>query len=345
MPQIAPTLDTPSIHPTYVRMLCLTLKQHGINIDEILQRAGLPPWSTLAETELYIDQRTLNRLIGTAVDMSGRPWLGIEVGTSIPISAHGPVGYAVIASKNLLQALQTIVRFGVLRNTTLHYRINEETNGMAVTLIERLNLEESRGFMMGVMFAVLIRIMETVVGQPLQRLVIDLPFAEPPWRHEIEKVCNGSLRFNMRQLALHLDHETLSLPCITADSRAYTQACLTCEQELAQENDGTLAQRVRELLGNCQEDYPHLAELAKHFSMSERTFMRRLKEEDSNYQSLLDGVRKDRALWYLRQTRYSIEEIAQRMGYADTSNFSRTFRRWFGITPGDVRRGSSPSSS
>ncbi|PKN32436.1 MAG: hypothetical protein CVU61_18020, partial [Deltaproteobacteria bacterium HGW-Deltaproteobacteria-19] len=29
----------------------------------------------------------------------------------------------------------------------------------------------------------------------------------------------------------------------------------------------------------------------------------------------------------------SIERIAERLGYRDTSNFSRTFRRWAGTTP------------
>jgi AraC-like DNA-binding protein len=32
-----------------------------------------------------------------------------------------------------------------------------------------------------------------------------------------------------------------------------------------------------------------------------------------------------------------VEEIAARLGYADTSNFSRTVRRWFGAAPRELR--------
>ena len=50
-------------------------------------------------------------------------------------------------------------------------------------------------------------------------------------------------------------------------------------------------------------------------------------------------MRQERAGWYLAHTRLSVEEIAARLGYADTSNFSRTYRRWFGRTPSQARAG------
>ena len=69
-----------------------------------------------------------------------------------------------------------------------------------------------------------------------------------------------------------------------------------------------------------------------------RTLIRRLKQESSSYQTLLDTSRQQRALWYLCHTPYTVEDIAARLGYTDTTNFSRTFRRWFGRAPGEVRR-------
>ena len=77
----------------------------------------------------------------------------------------------------------------------------------------------------------------------------------------------------------------------------------------------------------------------RYFNLSPRTLIRRLKDEGSAYQQLLDAVRQERAGWYLAHTRLSVEEIAARLGYADTSNFSRTYRRWFGRTPSQARGG------
>jgi AraC-like DNA-binding protein len=69
--------------------------------------------------------------------------------------------------------------------------------------------------------------------------------------------------------------------------------------------------------------------MARELNMSPRTLFRRLSEEGISYQQILDEMRKEMAEWYLRKTREPIESIADRLGYADASNFSRTFRRWY----------------
>jgi hypothetical protein len=65
----------------------------------------------------------------------------------------------------------------------------------------------------------------------------------------------------------------------------------------------------------------------------------KLKAHGTSYQMLLDDVRQELAIWYLRQTDLSVEAIAERLGYSDTSNFSRTCKRWFGLTPRQIRQG------
>jgi AraC-like DNA-binding protein len=44
-------------------------------------------------------------------------------------------------------------------------------------------------------------------------------------------------------------------------------------------------------------------------------------------------VRREAALWHLRQERLSVSELALVLGYSETSAFSRAFRRWFGVSP------------
>ena len=84
-----------------------------------------------------------------------------------------------------------------------------------------------------------------------------------------------------------------------------------------------------------------LEQLAGEFHLSERTLIRRLREEGVQYQQLLDEVRQELACWLLQNTPLSVERVAERLGYRDTSNFSRTFRRWLGVTPHAWRKGSS----
>lgn len=335
---LATTVDTPIVHPTYVRMLCATLRRHGVDVDAVLRAADVGPWSEMATSETLLDHRRIKRLIAQALQASGRPGLGLEVGATVQISAHGPLGFAAIASRDLLQAWETVARFGGLRYGAVQYRLVRENGGAVMELIERMDLADTRTFVSSMMFAAMVRVSEAVLGSRLDRLVVDLPFPQPLWHEEITRLCVGTVRYNAQRLVFRLDEATLTHPGITADPKAYALACQQCEQLLAQAERIPLAQRVGELLGSREGHYPTLTELAATFHLSQRTLIRRLKAEGSSYQALLDASRQQRAMWYLTQTHHSVEEIAARLGYTDTTNFSRTFRRWFGKAPGDVRR-------
>jgi AraC-like DNA-binding protein len=65
--------------------------------------------------------------------------------------------------------------------------------------------------------------------------------------------------------------------------------------------------------------------------------MRHLRARGTRWRALLDGARREQAAWHLLHGREPVERIAARLGYQDSSNFSRTFRRWFGVTPSEYR--------
>jgi AraC-like DNA-binding protein len=68
--------------------------------------------------------------------------------------------------------------------------------------------------------------------------------------------------------------------------------------------------------------------------VSARTLQRKLKEEGINFQQLADDVRKTLAINYLKSGTYQVKEISYLLGYNELSAFTRTFKRWTGITPG-----------
>ena len=98
-------------------------------------------------------------------------------------------------------------------------------------------------------------------------------------------------------------------------------------------------------LGWSKQGHQLVGELAEREHVSSRTLIRKLRDEGLTYQQLLDRVREDLACWWLLHSDMSVEAIADRLGYQDTSNFSRTFRRWVGMTPSEFQRlGDAPSA-
>jgi AraC-like DNA-binding protein len=78
--------------------------------------------------------------------------------------------------------------------------------------------------------------------------------------------------------------------------------------------------------------------VARALGLSARTLQRRLTDEGTSYQDVLDGARAELARAYLDEG-WSVTEAAFMLGFADISSFSRAFRRWTGQRPSAHRHG------
>jgi AraC-like DNA-binding protein len=53
---------------------------------------------------------------------------------------------------------------------------------------------------------------------------------------------------------------------------------------------------------------------------------------------VVDELRRDMAIRYLRDTDLTVEEIAETLGFSDAANFRQAFRRWTKTTPREFQR-------
>jgi AraC-like DNA-binding protein len=178
------------------------------------------------------------------------------------------------------------------------------------------------------------------VAGSLQGLHVAVPGARPAWWAQYRALADAEFGFGAQALSLSFTASLLDAPGIAADGAAHAAALRECEAQAAAAQHQALSaaalveQRLRTVHGAA---YPSQQQLARELKCSVRTLIRRLAHEGTSYQRLLDGVRQDRALWYLRHTQASVEEIAHALGYQDASNFGRTCRRWFGEAPARLR--------
>ena len=113
------------------------------------------------------------------------------------------------------------------------------------------------------------------------------------------------------------------------------------EEELAaMAQSSGLEQRVRIAVARMlSEGVPALSLIASNLGMSARTLQRRLSDQGQSYQGLVDLARQELAEQLLRDTDYSLAEIAFLTGFSEQSGFTRAFKRWSGQTPRSYRLG------
>jgi len=95
---------------------------------------------------------------------------------------------------------------------------------------------------------------------------------------------------------------------------------------------------VRAALPHTEGGFRSFDEVAGKLGLSARTLRRRLSGDGLSFASLVDDERKARALVLLRKEALSLDEVANRLGYADGSTFARAFQRWTGDSPAVYRR-------
>lgn len=95
-----------------------------------------------------------------------------------------------------------------------------------------------------------------------------------------------------------------------------------------------LAARVRdEVKGRLGRGAVGIEAVSAALGLSARTLQRRLREEGSSYQQVLDAVRAQAAKDWLANAQRSVGELAARLGYSEPGAFDRAFRRWTGQSP------------
>ena len=92
------------------------------------------------------------------------------------------------------------------------------------------------------------------------------------------------------------------------------------------------------MLREADGSLPTLNDLSRVLNLTPRTLEPRLGKEGERFLDLVKRVRSERACALLRDGRLPVTQIAYQLGYRDSANFSRAFRRELGITPSDYRR-------
>jgi AraC-like DNA-binding protein len=77
--------------------------------------------------------------------------------------------------------------------------------------------------------------------------------------------------------------------------------------------------------------------MASELGLSLRTFHRRLADDGTSYQSIVDGMRRSLATELLENTNLTISEVADRTGFSDGAGFRKAFKKWTGKSPNDFR--------
>lgn len=314
---------------------------------ELCARWHVAPEELVADTALArLDMHSLdsritplefNVLVDRALRLTGEPALGYHFGLQTKLSAHGFLGYAVMTSATLQDAIQLTEKFFSLRSGPLRMKFFVEGDSAIVQVDSTVDIKPPFAFPFESILVGLCHAGAYITGEKSMSAEIWIDFPEPNYYIHFEHLLPCPIRYGKNVNQLRFPARFLSKPLLLADATASHLAQEQCERELEALASQPLVSRVKALLGENLAEMPDLESVASRCCMSARSLKRKLAEHGVSFSELVADMRRDEANALLADGRLSIEQIALRLGYRDPANFTRAFKMWMGETPRQYR--------
>jgi AraC-like DNA-binding protein len=306
-------------------------------VAELCDAAGLEP-EALDDPSARLPLSQLACLYEAAARLTGDTAFGLRVGSRVDLRSFGIFGYILLNSATIGQAFSRLARYLALWTEGAGFRVEAEGKSA------RLSWEYFDGGIgetrhdceMSLLSAASLGLLRARDWRPRE---VHLRHA-PPGRNtdDHRKLFRAPVHFRMAANALILDKAALDAPMLGADPALGELLAGYADGQLVAKPE-SLARRARAAIrAALGEGRPSLAVLARRLGISARSLQRKLGEEGVSPRELLRTVRRDMAEEYLRDRRMPIARIAERLGFADATEFQRAFRAWTGMTPGGFRR-------
>lgn len=256
--------------------------------------------------------------------------LGEGLGRHLHFSHYGLLGYLMLLSPTLGQALTTALQFPLQLGSYFHIRLLQSATEAKLQFTHYSGRPELFRFHLRLCAEAYRQIMADLGGFHRDRL-------QPCYRDQGDA-----------DDALCFDRTLLATPLPYAQASVFAQTLGQCQALERQIRDlllQPLVLKVRALLQSDLRRYSAMNAVAAELHMSERTLHRHLRKSATTFQLLLDDVRLHRAVSQLHSRRHSLAQIAEELGFADASAFTQAFKRWTGHSPKALIDGQTETST
>jgi AraC-like DNA-binding protein len=325
----------------WARQLAAELKLKGHPAKRLMAQAGLDERSLNAEgARIPFDKYA--EFFELAAEATGDTCLGLHFGQTRDARDAGLIGYVGLSSPTVADAINNISRYRRVFSDAIEIEAGDfEESGR---LRWGFPAFAAHRFIQASEFSAvnLLHALRQMTGRNLAPDMVSLTHPRNHRIKDFERFFGCPVKFGGHENIIGFKLADLQIPLLTADNRLLAILRTHCEEVLSRRSEPTptLVETVERLIADrLTKGDAKLESIATELGMSPRTLSRRLTEHGTTFNAALEGLRKELALRFLRDSNLVLTEIAFLMGYTEISTFSHAFKRWTGKSPAAYRRG------
>jgi AraC-like DNA-binding protein len=313
----------------------------GLSRARLLQDIGLPE-RDLLDGEARIDLIYLMRLGHTIIQRTGARNIGLTAGSRASITRFGLAGLAAMTAGTLGEALRSLVAFEPLyaRCYRGSSQLRRHEGCWRLSFYSIAPYNDYTFFVVDAVLANWAAIIRFLTGRDDLVSATHIEFPTPPYHEAYTRELGPSVHFHQECNELLLAPDALDAIVIHRNGTLHHLLLKQCEEQLSRVSlANTWRNRVQRILGTMLHGRtPAIDEVAAALGIPSWTLRRKLRDETASFQDIVDDMRRDVALSYMRNTELSFGEIAYLLGFSTPGAFQRAFKRWTDTTPGEFRR-------
>lgn len=315
----------------------MALEMQGINSVLLFKEADIPYQST-SDPSCRIEAHKIFKLMQLAVRETNNPNFGLVVARHFHPAHFHALGFSLYSSNSLYDFCLRLVRYFQLLSENAKHYLYEDKEHFRLE-IKRINPRASLESMDGWIGAI-VHMCRNIYRPDFTPIKIELERPQPDSHAEdFEHFFRAPVIFSAPTNTLYITKTDMLAALPSGSSELARRNDEVVIEHLARLDREDIVRQVEskilELLptGDCSKD-----RIASLLHISRRKLHNKLEQKNTSYQEILENLRSDLARQYIGQKNISIIEITYLLGFTDTSNFARAFRRWTGVSPSQYRK-------
>jgi len=254
------------------------------------------------------------------------------------------LGYAMVSSESLQAALQCLANYKKVVSNTCKLTILEKSNQLLICmdLFCYKNTASPVLSYVGVelFISTIIKFSRELAGENIAPLKVLFSFPEPSYSTRyLNDYFKCDVEFGAKKTTIIFDLKTTQKTVIAPNPLVTQMHKKILEDFMSRIDRHDLKQLVKstifDLLPTGKASQQVVAEI---LGFSLRNMQRKLHEQGTSYQEVLEKTRKELTLGYIKQFHLTFTEISYLVGFSYTANFNRAFKKWTGKSPSAYRK-------
>lgn len=303
-------------------------RRHGLDPPRVLREFALPR-HCLEEPDVMVPIESVRALLESAAERTGVESFGLQMAEARRAGSLGPLGLLVREQPTLRHAVEALAQYARALNEALFLTLEE--TGDVVVIREELIIGGSGPVRQSTELAIAVAfsMLRAFLGPDWKPRRICFAHDAPADRSAHERIFGRNVEFGHDFNGIVCARSDLDVPNPGADP-AMAQYARKLLESSASDKEASVAGDVRRLVVmNLGEGRCTIEHVAHSLGVDRRTVHRHLVAEHTSFSAIVDDVRREFALRYMKDRRRSLAEVSSLLGFAAPSGFSRWYKRQF----------------